>query len=358
LLICVCWEAFERVRLPRRLAVTLFLLAGLSAWCRSTWYLFPLVPGTLWLAGRRRSGWRTLVICMAGVAAGACLTGHPWLYFRESLHHLLDATQRGVPSWMLVTEFTPRAPALQGLSLVGGLLLWRGLRGLPVVEAVRDPCFYLWAGATLLGFQSVRFAIDFGVPALLVWVARQIEALAAPVPGLRDDHGWPRLALAAGAALVFTVSATADLSARYSGCLLVKTLDADSDREWLPGSGGIFYSISMGLFFNTFYANPEAPWRYVLGFEPGMMTETNRKIHEGIIQSGQDSRFFEPWVRMMRPEDRLVIEAGKDQPSVPGLEWHNIRGGIWSGRLQAEPPADAGGKPDTPEVVPAAAAGP
>jgi hypothetical protein len=343
LLICLRWEDFERPRLPWGLAWTLLLLTAWSAWCRSTWYLYPLPPLFLWLAGRRRSGWLTLGICMAGVLIGACLTGHPWGYFRESTQHLLDATQRGVPSWLLVTEFQPRAPGLQGIILVGGLLLWRGVKGLPLRAAVVDPSFFLLLGSALLGFHSVRFALDFGMPALLAWMTRQIEVLAGSAPALRDERGWPRLGLALGAALVFGASATADLGARYSSGIGVKTLCAETDGEWLPGAGGILYSTSMRIFFDTFYENPKAPWRYVLGFEPGMMTAANREVYEGIAQSDNDARFYRPWVLAMRPEDRLILEAGKESPSVPGLEWHNVRGGLWSGRLTTAPSAPAEG---------------
>lgn len=352
LLLCLRWEDFERPRLPWRLAGLLLLLTTWSAWCRSTWYLYPLVPLVLWLAGRRRSGWRTLAICMLGVLLGACLSGQPWGYFRESTQHLLGAVGRGVPSWVLVTEFQPRAPAIQQIVLVIGLLLWRGLRGLPMRAALLDPCFLLLLGTTLLGFYSVRFALDFGVPALLAWMTRQIEALADTAPGLRDERGWPRLGLALGAALVFGASATADLGARYSAGLSVKTLRAATDAEWLPGPGGVLYSPSMRVFYNTFYENPEAPWRYVLGFEAGMMTTANRKVYEGILQSGGDARFFRPWVLAMRAEDRLIIEGGQERPAVPGLEWHNVKGAIWSGRLAtaaapaAAPAAEAPGGAD------------
>ena len=355
LLICLRWEDFERPRLPWHLAWTLLLLTAWSAWCRSTWYLYPLPPLFLWLAGKHRSGWRTLALCMAGVLAGACLTGHPWVYFQESTQHLLAATQRGVPSWMLVTEFQPRAPALQGIMLVGGLLLWRGLKGLSVREAVQDPSFFLLLGSALLGFYSVRFALDFGVPALLAWMTRQTEALGGQAPALRDEHGWPRLGLALGAALVFSLSVSADLGGRYSSGLNLKTLHADTDAEWLPGPGGILYSTSMRVFYDTFYENPEAPWRYVLGFEPGMMTDANRGIYEGIIQSGNDARFFRPWVLALRTEDRLIIEAGNEQPSIPGLEWHNVKGGLWSGRLPPATPAGAVGDAASPAAAPGVA---
>jgi hypothetical protein len=42
---------------------------------------------------------------------------------------------------------------------------------------------------------------------------------------------------------------------------------------WMPDNGGIFYSVDMTLFYQTFFKNPNADWRYILGFEPTLMTD-------------------------------------------------------------------------------------
>ena len=41
-----------------------------------------------------------------------------------------------------------------------------------------------------------------------------------------------------------------------------------------------------------------------------------------------------PWLRAMRPEDRLyVIRRSNDPPSIPGLEWFQPVYSIWARRL-------------------------
>ena len=46
------------------------------------------------------------------------------------------------------------------------------------------------------------------------------------------------------------------------------TQDNPDLNGWLPDQGGIFYTADMTLFFQTFFKNPQANWRYSVGFEP------------------------------------------------------------------------------------------
>jgi hypothetical protein len=56
-----------------------------------------------------------------------------------------------------------------------------------------------------------------------------------------------------------------------------------------------------------------------------------------------DAKAYEPWVKKMRPEDRLVIRGGRGSPpNIPQLEWEYGVSGIWIGRsprTSAPPPA-------------------
>ena len=47
---------------------------------------------------------------------------------------------------------------------------------------------------------------------------------------------------------------------------------------------------------------------------------------------------FEPWVRKLRPQDRLVIRDEQGTPPFGALEWQSIGYGLWSGRLRAPGP--------------------
>ena len=54
-------------------------------------------------------------------------------------------------------------------------------------------------------------------------------------------------------------------------------------KGWLPDKGGIFYSADMFLFYQTFFKNPKADWRYMIGFEPTLMPADDLKNYNLIM---------------------------------------------------------------------------
>jgi hypothetical protein len=88
----------------------------------------------------------------------------------------------------------------------------------------------------------------------------------------------------------------------------------------------------MRIFYQMFYRRPDAPWRYVVGFEPGIMPREDLLVYRDILKA-RTPQAFAPWVGKMRPPDRLVIRSvGVGPPPIEGLEWHHLGGEIWSGR--------------------------
>jgi len=131
------------------------------------------------------------------------------------------------------------------------------------------------------------------------------------------------------------LDATNDLGRRYTNCLEETFLNGADPalKYWVPDDHGIFYTAQMDCFYNTFYANPTAPWRYVLGMEPAMMTPENLEIFRGIQRAHYAHGAYEPWVEKIKknPEDRMMILSG-GQPNIAELEWTNAAGNIWIGR--------------------------
>jgi hypothetical protein len=94
----------------------------------------------------------------------------------------------------------------------------------------------------------------------------------------------------------------------------------------------------MTIFYQTFFKNPNAEWRYITGFEPALMPDEDFKVFHNIMWNLGDPKAYEPWVEKMRPQDRLVIRGGRG--SLPGssqLEWEYGVSGIWIGRLPRIP---------------------
>ena len=44
---------------------------------------------------------------------------------------------------------------------------------------------------------------------------------------------------------------------------------------------------------------------------------------------------YEPWIKKMRPQDRLEIDMPYEPP-LPALEWKHAAGDVWIGRLPAK----------------------
>jgi len=102
----------------------------------------------------------------------------------------------------------------------------------------------------------------------------------------------------------------------------------------MPGQGGIFYEDNMQFFYNTFYKNPRGDWRYMVGFEPALMPPDDLKIYREIHRSEGNPESYQPWIKKLRPQDRLAISRSS-QPDLPALEWKQAANGVWIGRLPA-----------------------
>jgi hypothetical protein len=145
-----------------------------------------------------------------------------------------------------------------------------------------------------------------------------------------------RLGLVCLAAFATYLAITADSGSRWTSPLTQQYLSADDPdlKGWMPDKGGIFYTVDMSLFYQTFYANPTGDWRYMLGFEPTWMPKEDFQIYHKILWNFNDGKAYQPWIDQMTPADRLAVRgAGNGTPDIPGLDWKYAVSGIWLGRL-------------------------
>jgi hypothetical protein len=313
----------------RKIILTTIGIA-LSTCIHGTWYLWALPLAAFFLAG----AWRRLVsltgCVMAGVLLGGVLTGKPFVFLKAAVSMVSLVFKEQVPQWMLVGEFQPSYGEFSTLLLLGFVYLWRRQRIAGELPLFKLPVFWMFVICWILGFKADRFWADWGLPAVLVWLAWQFEEIM--------ETAWsavsPRRAiLCVLVAAPLFLQSTNDLGRRYTNCLEETFLNGGDPalQSWLPGDRGIFYSAQMDCFYNTFYANPNAPWRYVLGMEPAMMLPENLEIFRNIQRSHYAVQAYEPWATKMRPEDRMMITTG-GRPNLPQLEWTNAAGNIWIGR--------------------------
>ncbi len=348
ILILLLWSNKNRIRWTR-CAVTILALAA-AVWIHGAcWYLFLLPVAAFFLSGYIVQGLALFGCWAAGCLGGALLTGHPITFLREQLIHMSLAFSGQPLTRMLVTEFQPADGSFGLVLAIACLILAQKLlHGKWDPESFKNPIFYLGLLGWILGFKVVRFWLDWGYPAFLVWMTMQIQILLVWNLGYES---LKRLSITAFGCLALFLASTGDTHGRWTDNLSVVFIDAGDKKiaDWLPGKGGIIYAADMGIFYNTFYKNPHAPWKYILGFEPGLMPEEDLKVYRTVQWRYLDAA-YDPWVKKMRPEDRLFIRGVSGVvPSIPSLEWSYVVHGTWVGRLPKEK-KEAGGNKPKPEV--------
>jgi len=266
-----------------------------------------------------------------GVICGALLTGSPLFFLHQMIFHAIEAFGKIDFQRQLVSEFQPFSGEALVFMLVGGLLLWRKVRGEWDNRVMDNPIFYLMCIGWAMGFFAGRFWTDWAWPALAFWVALEIQAV---LERYTDSFSWKRLTLAAMFCLVLLLAVTSDYHSRWSGAVAEwPNIEKKEHRPWLPDDGGIIYNDNMFLFYQVFFNNPQAPWRYVLGFEPIWMTEDNLKIYRQIQLSRYKDENYVSWVKKMTSKDRMIL-LRNGKPQIEGLEWHEVTPTVWSGRLK------------------------
>lgn len=323
---------------PRKTVLTATtLLVAATAWIHGSWYLM-CVPGAAILLA---CGWRWAFAyggCwLVGGILGAACTGHPFEFLGQDIRHLFGALGNHAATRQLVPELHP-SDGNTGVVLVAGLLiLWRAVSPGWNPRQLLNPLFMLAVIGWLLGLKINRFWWDWGMPAFLGWVAWELQA--------QFDRNLPvdsvkRLLITLGLALGLFLGFTSDRDNRWTANLTTEyvTPETPDINGWLPGPGGIVYNSSMDVFFQTFFKNPTADWRYVHGFEPGLMRPEDLEVLRHIQWTYGDARAYEPWVKKMRPEDRLFISGSSGaMPNIPQLEWKYAVSGLWIGRLPQSP---------------------
>jgi hypothetical protein len=299
------------------------------------------------LAGQFRWGLALMVGWVAGVFLGASFTGHPF----ESLYQAVVMAYRAfglhLTQRTMVTEFRSSAGDVFGLIILGGLVILRRLAGLKARSLATNPAFWLAALTWVLGFKAMRFSADWGWPALMVLIACDVQLL---LEARFAADSFKRLGLVGGLALATFLATTSDLDSRWTYNLTQQYLTPDDKNlaGWLPEKGGILYSADMTVFYQTFFKNPKGDWRYILGYEPALMSDEDFQVYHKIVWNFGDAKAYAPWVKKMRPADRLVIRDERGSPpQIPQLEWNYGVSGIWIGRLPRTKALPQGGAPPT-----------
>jgi hypothetical protein len=335
----VVFLLWPRLETPRwRGPFALFVACGAAAcWIHGSYYLLALPVLALLVAGRWRAGVRLAGAFAIGIALGALLTGHPLGHLGQMLHHGWASVGMPRSTEALVGEFQPFEGKAAAVVAFFALLAWRQARRPDAAPPWREPVVVMAAGSWALGYVAARFWQDWSAPALVTLAALEFQdALEA------HEGRAARLSAGLVAAVLVFLGVGADSQQRWSSMPQRAFLSRDNPTHapWLPGPGGVAYSADMWVFYAMFFRNPDAPWRYVLGFEPAMMPPDDYRVYREVKRSGGATESYLPWLRKMRPTDRLyVMNHSPVPPPIPGLEWFQPVLTVWAGRLPraAEP---------------------
>jgi len=350
LTILFAWQAHGSSPPKWWTAVWMAALITACTFVHGVWYLWALPVAAFFLAGQFRWGWMLVVGWAAGTFLGASLTGHPFESPYQAVVMVSRAFGMHTTQRTLVTEFQPSSGEVLALIILGGLLILRQLVGLKARPMTSNPAFWLACICWVLSFKAWRFTEDWGWPALMVLITCDLQLL---LQARFAPDSFKRLALACGLAAMTFLAITNDRGSRWTYNLTQQYLTQDNSdlNGWLPEKGGVLYSSDMTVFYQTFFKNPNADWRYILGYEPAFMPKEDFDVFHKVLWNFGDAKAYEPWVKKMRPQDRLVIRGGRGSPpNIPQLEWEYGVSGIWIGRLPRIPQS---GTP--PPTIPATA---
>ncbi len=333
---------------PARWALTL-LLFSLAAGLHGSWYLLCMIPFAFACARRLRAAMELTVCWLGGSILAALLTGNPIDFLVGQVRHMLFAMSSTPFTPLLVSEFqSSRGGGLVAVIwfLIVGLWAARGRR---FQRLLRDPVFIMALTGWVLGLRVSRFWADWGLPCAAIWMACRMEPWFHRMG--RHNPGQ-RLALTSLICASLLLITSADVDARWSNALRRDYLTPEHPdlTDWLPDTDGIFYAAWMGLFFETFFKNPTADWRYSVGFEPALMPPEDHRIYLNIRWNDHDLRTYEPWVANMTPADRLAIrQRAGAPPHIPELEWYYAARDTWIGRLPRTDRNAPGTNPEAPD---------
>jgi hypothetical protein len=331
------WERFagKRTDIPHLVLLTAAMTA--TAWLAPTAaYLFA-IPLLGFALGRE---WRALIRIGAGIIigciAGYALTGYPLELARNTFYMLTMAPDQNLLSRMLVSEFLPLNGNFLFAVVITVLIAVRIFRKKWDRTVIDNPVFLNVVCGLFLGFFVGRFWNDWGKVAAFVWITRELCLLSEEVLVYNSRKRFITVAVLAGC---FFVVSTSDISSRWSFGVprfpLQYEKATQEEKTWFPDSGGVMYNDNMLLFYQTFFYNPYAPWRYMVGFEPVLMKPDDLAIYRNIQRNNGSTDSYEPWIKKMTKRDRMVF-CTDSKPNIKALEWKRLNRNLWLGRLPGE----------------------
>lgn len=307
----------------------LAVVFSLVAWIHPSYYLFAVPVAALLLCAEFVGAAVLGSAVAAGAVVAGCLTGHPIRFLYQSVMH--PVWSLSWPNSALASEFQPSngAPMFMVALLAVAALTRHGREHF----VVSRPLLAFMGLSWTLGFVSGRFWTDWGLPVAMILLARTLEEwIETSAAGAAVQRG------SLAVAVVLFLAATPDAGGRWSGRATSPylVLTGKASAKLLPDDGGILYSDDMRVFYEVFFRKPDARFRFILGYEPGLMPLEDQNLLRIEVQTGL-IKPFEKWVEKMTPRDRMILRNPLVPPDLPGLAWTRVGRELWVGFKEPRP---------------------
>ncbi|MBP5467645.1 MAG: hypothetical protein J6Z11_00205 [Candidatus Riflebacteria bacterium] len=311
------------------------LALTLAVWIHGTWYTFLILPAALFLSGQVRKSINLTICIILSTIIGAFLTGEfkEFLYFHYSA--TLNIFSEKIYNWMLVTEFEEgNIRLLWMVPTVFIIILSIISKKLKLNDLTKDPTFIMILLTWLLSIKVVRFWLDWGMVALTFWLSFKLSDLIQDMQSVKK----PLLRRTFFILIVISLTMLIPIS-NWNNKKERNNYIADFTKkefaEFKPVEGGIVYNDSMRHFYYQYFNDPEGKYKYVLGFEPAIMLEDNKKIFRDILYSRFHYKAYKPWVDKLTKNDRLftIVDLSKNYPQ---LDWVKAGEKLYIGKVKTE----------------------
>ncbi|HEU5080127.1 MAG TPA: hypothetical protein VFT72_13015 [Opitutaceae bacterium] len=312
---------------PRAHLAVIWIMLTAAIWVHPTvWYVWIGVGLCLFICGEYKRGMFFFGGLVLALLTSALLVPNWRNIFVYPFDIVFSAFGKApLTRSQLVEEFQPSgAPALP-LVVAALLLMIRGNIRDVISAEFRKVDFVLFLGAWGLGLYVNRFFLDWSLPAFIIWAFRQLDII------IKTNGKKELIGVAAVSAMVYLVM-TSDVSDRYSYSLRDPLLHKPRAEiaTMLPERGGVLYSIRMDVFYEVFYRFPDAPFRYIVGFEPGLMPASDLDAMRSIQFNSGLLASYKPWLDKMTDKDRLFLSL-PTKPEWPGFRFDSFYT-YWVGR--------------------------
>jgi hypothetical protein len=329
-LICFTWK---KLRHNTTVYDFSFLLAYTTAvvLIQCAWPILALPVFGFFLAREYKTAVKLICIILCSVCLGALISGDPILFVTQNLSHVYSALFE-VPKSIATTELQGFNGSPLVVFLIALIILYKLTKNDFSIKMIDNPVFIIFVLSYIFQYKIARIWSDIGFPAFSVWLSYEVCQI------IKKYHlsSHNRLVIMIILVLTFYFQTTNDYQERWSKLTNINILSYNSsiDKEWLPETGGVVYNAQMEIFYKGFYSNPNAPWKYVLGFEHAWMREEDLQVITHIQRTKiiNDSSLVMPWLDKMTHKDRLVFYLNEGKPDIPQLSWRHMPDGLWIGK--------------------------